>query len=323
MALAPGANGTVVLTARLRVNGAFGKDCGGVPVWVYGVASAAPAGGGAAVPTSGSGVWADGALTPGGASAASNGSSGSLGAWVAWAGPASAFAPPLVITLRVAVSYVSAAGAVANLAAQQAGGAQSFDAAAAAATAAWDAALSVIAVTDVGYTDADVEAHRARLDRDAAGAVAARALHAVPGREPSDAGRAAAASSAAAAAEAALARTPSGRAWLAAHGGAGAAGAPALAELASRRRGGANSALPTAMTADRAGAGAATMGLGLPPHPVGMPPAERLGSFYSSLYHVFSAPTVYSDSDGRFTGMDRAVHSASWRGGAGRWMSDL
>ena len=54
-----------------------------------------------------------------------------------------------------------------------------------------------------------------------------------------------------------------------------------------------------------------------------MPPLQRLGSFYSSLYHVFAAPSTYSDAAGTFTGLDRATHSATWRGGAGVFYSDF
>jgi len=84
-----------------------------------------------------------------------------------------------------------------------------------------------------------------------------------------------------------------------------------------------NVTTPAATVAGLAGEGATIMGLGLPPHPVGAMPADRLASFYSSLYHVFSAPTIYSDADGQYTGMDGVIRRVPWRAGAGRWLSDL
>lgn len=325
MTLAPGAGSSLALGASLTEDGAFAHDCGGVPIFLSARIDAVDATGAAAAPQSLS-RWADGALLAGGGSVNSSGASGSLGAAVTWAQPPAGGA--LTITVRVGVSYVSLAAAAANLAAEQrdagTGAWLPFDAAVARVRAQWSAALSTVTVNDVGYSDADVAAHRARLGTDTAAALAARALHAVPGAAPSDAGRARALSMARASALAALAagriagvaRNASAADALAA---ATADGGAALLDAMLARAG------PSAASraAAAAGGGAAAMGLGLPPHPIGMPPAERLGSFYSSLYHALCSPTVYSDADGAYTGLDRAVHTASWRGGAGAFVSDL
>ena len=111
---------------------------------------------------------------------------GLLGAWIEWPAPTTS---ALVITVRVGISYVSPAGAVANLRSEQKGGTLSFEAAEAAAAAAWDAQLSTIVINDIGYTNEDIAAHRVRLDSDVEGARASAALHAVPGAAPSEAGR--------------------------------------------------------------------------------------------------------------------------------------
>jgi putative alpha-1,2-mannosidase len=287
LAPAPGGGGTLELRAALTESGAFASDCGGVPAFFYALVSATAAGAPA------TGLWADGALLPAGATAAnSSGKTGSLGAYAAW--PQAPGAAPVVVTVRVGLSYVSMAGAAANLAAEQ--GAPpatllSFEAAAQRASAAWAAQLSAVVVNDVGYTDADVSKIMSRRAADApAAAAAAAAIDASAGAAAFDA-------------VGAWLSSPAGAAWAARAGGADVSPA-ALAAAAA------------------AGRAAAARAAAMPPL-APMPPAQRLGSFYSSLYHAFAAPTVYSDADGAFVGLDRAVHAATWRGGAGAFFSDF
>jgi len=104
-------NGTALtLSASLTENGSFGQDCGGVPIYI--AAEITAFNGPQALAATGLGRWADNARLAGQGAANSTGKSGSLGAWVAWAAPAT-------ILVRIAVSYVSVAGALQNLAAEQ------------------------------------------------------------------------------------------------------------------------------------------------------------------------------------------------------------
>ena len=286
VAPAPGGDG-LVLSAALTESGAFASDCGGVPVFLYVLISAAPAGGGAPLAPVSTGLWADGALLPSSSvSANSSGATGSLGAFFAYPVPAGGNA--VSVTLRVGLSYTSMAAAAANLAAEQgAPPTQTFEAAAQAAATAWNDALSVVAVNDVGYTDADVTAWQPPAEDAAHFAADAYS----------------AAGEAAFAAAGAWLASPAGAAWAKANpGGDLSPKALAAAKAAGRVRAARAAAMPP-----------------LPP----MPPAKRLGSFYSSLYHALAAPTTYSDADGGYIGMDRAPHRATWRGGAGAFMSDL
>ena len=73
-----GADGSVLLTASLLVNGAFGHDCGGVPIYMTANISAVNAVGGGRVAPILSGRWADGALLPGSGTVASNGEWGAI-----------------------------------------------------------------------------------------------------------------------------------------------------------------------------------------------------------------------------------------------------
>ena len=287
VAVAPQADGSLLLSAALTDTGAFADDCGGVPVFLVASLAGATAAG-APLAAAARGLWADGALLDTAATnASSSGKSGSLGAFFAWPAPAAGGDSAVVVTVRVALSYTSLAAAAANLAAEQQAGVPggpfvlSFDAAAAAAYAAWGGALSAVVVNDVGYTDADVAAFRA--SQQAAAAAASPPL--------SSAKLAPAAAAAAAAAAVAAA----GRLGL---------GKQQEAEAAA------------AVSAASAAAPAA-------PRLSGMPPLERLGSFYSSRMHAFSAPTTDSDADGAYAGLDRQQHRVAWRGGAGGFMSDL
>ena len=117
-------------------------------------------------------------------------------------------------------------------------------------------------INDVGYTDSDLAAHRARLDSDIEGAVAAAQLHAVPGLSPTAQSREDAAARAAEAMDTLIAQ-----------------------RKMPRRAAGRRSTSPADRVLAAAGRGGQAMGsLGMPPHPVGMPPSERVSSFYSSLY---------------------------------------
>ena len=308
LAVAPQGDGSLLLSAALTESGAFAGDCGGVPVFFVASISAASAGGAPAAPSS-RGFWADGALlAPTAANASSDGKNGSLGLYIEWPAPAAGGA--VVMTVRVALSYVSAAAAAANLAAEQQGGVPggpwtvSFEQAQAATYAAWAEALSAVVVNDVGYTDEDVEEFR-RASAAAAAATAAAAGAA--GAAGSGASSVGAPQSASAARAAELARDAL-KAWRASGGGGGgASGADAAATAAM------DAAAVAAVAASQAAA----------PQLRAMPPLERLGSFYSSLYHVFAAPTTYSDADGGYVGLDRAAHGVSWRGGEGVYLSDL
>lgn len=285
VALEPQGDGTLQLSASLTESGAFARDCGGVPVYLFAVVSAT-SGSGAALPVALTGLWADGALlAPPAANASSSGKTGSLGAWVAWAAPLAG--STVVVTVRVALSYVSVAAAAANLAAEQQGAAPAgqfavtFEAAAAAAYAEWDAQLSTVVVNDVGFTDEDVVAYRL-----GASARGVEPVVSAPG----------------AAARAAELARDAVNAWRAS-GGRMADGS-ALPHNAAELAAAAAAAAPQPMLAP-------------------MLPLERLGSFYSSLYHAFSAPTAYSDADGAYIGLDLQQHSVTWRGGSGAFYSDL
>jgi putative alpha-1,2-mannosidase len=97
-------------------------------------------------------------------------------------------------------------------------------------------------------------------------------------------------------------------------GGGGGAASARITELAAAAVAAASLKVPPAPAAAASPA----------PSPLSaMPPLERLGSFYSSLMHAFSAPTTYSDADGAYVGLDRAAHHTTWRGGAGAFLSDL
>jgi putative alpha-1,2-mannosidase len=283
LALAPTAGGAALaLRAALTEDGAFAGDCGGVRVYLY---AEVAAGGVAAAAPSVWGLWSDGVLRPGSGNASSTGASGSLGGWASWAVPAGG--APLALTLRVGLSFTSLAAAEANLVAEQGSPPSlSFEAARAAAASAWAAALGVVTVNDVGFTAADAAAARAK----AAAAAAAGA------REPDPA-----AGAAAYAAAGAWLASPDGAAWAARAGVAVAPEALAGAAAEGRAR--------------------AARAAGMPPLSP-PPPAVRLGSFYSSLYHALCAPSTYSDADGAYLGMDGALHSADWRPG-GSFLSDL
>jgi len=289
---ADGGAAGALLSAALTETGAFAGDCGGVPVFLVASLSAADAASGAPLAPAAQGLWADGALLPAAAgNASSDGKNGSLGAWVSWSAPPAGAGSSsgigtvsgngtVVVTVRVALSYVSLAAAAANLAAEQQGGVAggpftvSFDEAAAAAYAAWGAALSVVTINDVGFTDEDVAAHRRALEQRRGGA---------PQLPPQ-----------------ARAQPPAAEE---------AAGPAAIAEAAWRAAAAASSATS---------AGGSSM-----PELHGMAPLDRLSSFYSSLMHVFSAPSTYSDAGGAYSGLDRQQHQTVWRGGAGAFLSDL
>ena len=299
------------LLVNATENGSFGSDCGGVPVHLtFSITASSP--NGTAVPVMSSGRWCDGALAPGDGTSASTGASGSLGAFFSFAAPPSG---AVEILVRVALSHVSPAGAQANLVAEQSSLTLPFDDAAAQAYAAWGAALSAIVVNDVGYTAADTRAHWRALAADAAAHGGAsermRALH-----TPSGAG---------------------GRGAAAAADANAAARAAARAHLLQQRSKRAAPLLPTAEEEEalitsflaaspnpafaQASWDTSLPGLGIPAAPRGLPPSERLASFYSSLYHALAAPTTYSDFDGSYKGLDGAIHRATWPGGA--WLSDL
>ena len=139
-------------------------------------------------------------------------------------------------------------------------------------------------MNDVGYTEADVTAHRVQMDADAAGALQSSAMHRVPGAHPSERGRERVESLAAAALEA----------WEAKGN---------IAPLSG--------IAPPPPPVGRRSTPLGSESLGLPPHPIGMSPSDRLGSLYSSLYHAFSAPTAFSDVDGSYFGMDNKAHKVS------------
>ena len=172
---------------------------------------------------------------------------------------------------------------------------------------AWAAERGTIVVNDVGYTAADVAAHRA-APRGSDGYW--EALHSVPGRAPSLEG----------AARAQLMAVDAAAAWLQ-------RGGDAERRWALRAGLGANAtgrAIVSALKQASASGGsvAPTRPGDLPPrHLRSMPPAERLGSFYSSLFHALSAPTAYNDRDGAFAGLrGTAGNSSAW---GGNYLSDL
>ena len=331
------AAGGLTVAAELTLNGSFGQDCGGVPIYLAAVITAEAANGSsssAPLRASALGRWADGALRPGQGAANSSGASGSLGAWASWDAP-------VTILVRVGVSYVSQAKALANLQAEQAqaqaGGAWvGFEDARARAAAAWAAAIDTIVVNDVGYTAAD--ALRTQQGGSAQGEDSTwAALHSVPGRAPSAQGAASARAQAERAAEAwwlasasppaaAAARSSSSsgallpRAWVARSGlGANASGKEIVAALeaaeAAGRSGSGGSSSSSSSSSSAPGS--------LPPRTLrAMPPAERLGSFYSSFYHALSAPTAYNDVDGAFAGL-RGTSGNSTSSWGGNYLSDL
>ena len=141
MTLTNATNGVWTLSASLTEDGSFGRKCGGTPIFLYGSITAT-------LTPARAGTWADGKLSAGAGTVASNGSTGQLGAWLEYSPIAGA---SVVITLRVAVSYVSLAGAAGNFAAQLANGTASFDGSRGAASSDWEAVLNTVSAA--GATD--------------------------------------------------------------------------------------------------------------------------------------------------------------------------
>ena len=286
---------TVTISASFTENGSFSSDCGGVPIFFTATVTASNPSGGASLALLDAGRWADGHTQPGVGTSNSSGISNSLGLWLSWASPA-------VITVRISVSYVSLEKAVYNSLVNT----LAFDDARTQAAAAWAAELGTIIVNDVGFTDADVAAHRAAATH--SDDLYWEALHSVPGRAPSTAG----------AVYAQTMAEDAAAAWLRKGG---------EAERKRARRAGldANATgrdILSAIRKSTAPSSPWTRPGDLPPRYLrSMPPAERLGTFYSSFYHALSAPTVYNDRDGAFAGLRGTTgNSSTW---GGNYLSDF
>ena len=303
------------LAVNATEGGSFGGDCGGVPVYLTLALEAQLGSGGGPVAPTASGRWVEGVQLAGDGGAASNGTLGSLGAWLAYPAP-----PPgeeLVILVRVGLSHVSSAGAQGNVQAEQQGLTLGFEEAAAAAYAAWGSRLSSVTINDVGYSQSEFMEQEATLAAHVASSSAfaqhMQALLSLPSSSSSS--------------------SPGRQAAVAAS--ARAAARVHLQQLQQQRQPAAAGAAPTPVTEDSitaflaaapapahtlAGHATSLPGLGLPPRPRGMPPSDRVRSFYSTLYHSFAAPTTYSDVDGRYPALGGGVGSVSW---GGAWLSDL
>ena len=317
----------------------------GVLIFFYARISAVDPASGAPLPPWAAGVWSGYASRP--ASPAGN-ASATVGADLDSLGAYAVFPSPATLLVRVGLSTVSAAGARANLVAEQGGGSGgggsggglvSFEAVAEAIDAAWDAALGAAHVrlpadAAQGVTDAGA------LARGGSGSGSGSGSGAEKVEEKEAAAASAAAAPAFAAAGAALEAflaTPLGLAhafdagWvvqplppllLAAVGAArrGAEGSASLLAAApppSVDLAAASAALRSAAAASAAAAtaaAAATTAGGGGSH-------SDLAVFYTMLYLSLCAPSTYSDADGRYLGFDFAVHPADAPGSA--FLSDL
>ena len=164
--LAGGSAGAgVEVSGEMRNHGSLSgrSDRGGVDVFFVATVTAVPCGGGAVGGgIAAAGVWQDGQLgapspLPLAQPLAAASVNGSAGAYIEFGGCA-AVAPTAfaVAELRVAISFLGVAQARENLAVQ--GGAASFEAGAAAAAAAWEAQLGVVAIAanNTGLMDEDL-----------------------------------------------------------------------------------------------------------------------------------------------------------------------
>ena len=261
----------------------------------------------------------------------------SLGAFLVFPPPAAdGAASAVTIEVRVGLSTVSAAAASANLLAEQGngrgdGGLVAFDEVAAASDAAWAKLLGAVSVTPAADSSA---AGASDTDALAAG------LHEARGGDAGLGAVAAAEAEIDMAAEAALAAylaTPSGAALAVSHGWSDlpASWAPAIAAWRAAGRPGARDDATLALAlalkepprvnlARALGAlkvGAAVSRAAAAAARAADPLGADLAVFYTMVYLSFSAPSTYSDSDGRYLGFDAEVHAADIPGAS--FVSDL
>jgi putative alpha-1,2-mannosidase len=320
-----GDNGLVMASSFLE-NGAFAGDCGGVPIFAYTIVTAIDSATGQSISPK-SGTWADGKMQAGGTSANSTGKLSSLGAYFE-------FYPEstnntIVITIRVGISFTSLSAAESNLNSEQGSGinAISFENATLCSSIAWNTSLSTIVINNIGYTDEDVNSHKAFLVENEEGEYASffAKLHSVDKtsflRENDDdnQGEEAARQAAKSAACVWAKSTIAGHAWSSSTNGTSVNNGDSYCEAALNYLI-KNAPSPTKRFAPRKGP---LSKMGIPAVPHGVPPSRRLRSFYSSLYHALSGPTTYSDVDGAFIGLDGKLSNVTWRNGQGRRFSDF
>ena len=329
-----GDNGLVMASSFVE-NGAFARDCGGVPIYAYSILTAVDAETGASILPKNSGIWVDGRSLDGGTSANSTGKLSSLGAYFEFY--PSTENSTVIATLRVGISFTSLLSAEANLVAEQGAGstAISFENAAKRSSSAWNQSLSSIVINSIGYSDDDAFEHKHFLDANEEGEFATyfAKLHSI-NKEAEDESytkerdfyKEKARTSARDAACMWLNSTSAGQSWSAAMSRMGNNIINNNSSSSSLEESRCEAALsyliekapsPTLRFAPKIGPLAK---LGLPAVPHGVPPARRVRSFYSSLYHAMSGPTTYSNVDGSFIGLNGVLYNST---SGGRRFSDF